>query len=156
MADPIGKVDSAGASNNGDGFNQVKAMQRNLQHLSQSSFSINNKVLNYSPFNKYEVFQNNLTALNNLNIDASANGFHEGCVSLLHFYKYYAFHMQALNLDDPEQAYVSGINTSGASASINWTCSFEGAGNTLSISPFMITKLTKILKVSKGRQISAY
>jgi hypothetical protein len=156
LADPIGKVDSAGTTNNGDGFNQVKAMQRNLQHLSQSSFSINNKNLNYAPFNKFEVFQNNLTALNNLNIDASANGFHEGCLSIYHFYKYYAFHMQALNLDDPEQAYVSGLNTSGASASVNWTCSFEGASNTLSVSPFMVTKLTKILKVSKGRMISCY
>ena len=156
LADPIGKVDSAGSTNNGDGFNQVKAMQRNLQHLESSVFSINNKQLNYSPLNAAEVFQNNLTMLNNMNIDASANGFHEGCLSMLHYFKYYGMHMQALNLDDPEQAYISGLNTSGASASINWDCKFSGASNTLSVVPFMITKLTKVLKVSKGRMISTY
>lgn len=156
LADPIGKVNSVGSSNNGDGFNQVKAMQRNLQHLESSVFSINSKQLNYAPLSAAEVFQNNLTMLNNLNIDASSNGFHEGCLSLLHFFKYYGFHMQAFNLDDPEQAYVSGLGTSGSAASINWDCKFSGPSNTLVVTPIMITKLTKILKISRGRMISSY
>ena len=94
--------------------------------------------------------------LNNLNIDASSNGFHEGVLSIYHFFKYYGFHMQSLNLDDPDVAYISGLNTSGASASINWDCKFTGSGNTLSVVPVMITKLTKVLKVGRGRQISVY
>ncbi len=155
-ADAIGKVDSVGTSNNGDLFNNLKALQRNLQHLDRSVFSINNKQLNYSSLNIYEVYQNNLTMLNNLNIDASANGFHEGCLSIYHFFKYYAFHLQALNLEDPDVAYISGLNTSGASASINWNCTFTGSSNTLSVVPVMITKLTKVLKVGRGRQISVY
>lgn len=155
-ADTIGKVDSVGTSNNGDLFNNVKALQRNLQHLDKSVFSINNKQLNYAPLNIYEVYQNNLTMLNNLNIDASANGFHEGNLSIYHHFKYYAFHLQALNLEDPDTAYISGLNTSGASASINWACTFTGSSNTLSIVPVMITKLTKVLKVGRGRQISVY
>jgi hypothetical protein len=156
IADKVGKVDSVGTSNNGDLFNNLKALQRNLQHLDKSVFSINNKQLNYSPLNIYEVYQNNLTMLNNLNIDASSNGFHEGVLSIYHFFKYYGFHLQALNLDDPDVAYISGLNTSGASASINWDCKFTGSGNTLSIVPVMITKLTKVLKVGRGRQISVY
>jgi hypothetical protein len=94
--------------------------------------------------------------LNNLNIDASANGFHEGCLSIYHFFKYYGFHLQSLNLDDPDTAYISGLNTSGASCSINWACTFTGSSNTLSVVPVMITKLTKVLKVGRGRQISVY
>ena len=156
IADKVGKVDSVGTSNNGDLFNNLKALQRNLQHLDSSVFSINNKQLNYSRLNMYEVYQNNLTMLNNLNIDASANGFHEGVLSIYHFFKYYGFHMQSLNLDDPDVAYISGINTSGASASINWDCKFTGSSNTLSIVPVMITKLTKVLRVGRGRQISVY
>lgn len=156
LADKVGKVDSVGSTNNGDLFNNLKALQRNLQHLDKSVFSINNKQLNYSPLNIYEVYQNNLTMLNNLNIDASANGFHEGCLSIYHFFKYYGFHLQALNLDDPDVAYISGLNTSGASASINWDCKFTGGSNTLSVVPVMITKLTKVLKVGRGRQISVY
>ena len=155
-ADTIGKVDSVGTSNNGDLFNNVKALQRNLQHLDRSVFSINNKQLNYSSLNMYEVYQNNLTMLNNLNIDASANGFHEGNLSIYHHFKYYAFHLQALNLEDPDTAYISGLNTSGASCSINWACTFTGASNTLSVVPVMITKLTKVLRVGRGRQISVY
>lgn len=155
-ADKVGKVDSVGSSNNGDLFNNVKALQRNLSHLDKSVFSINNKQLNYAPLNMFEVYQNNLTMLNNLNIDASSNSFHEGCLSIFHYYKYYGFHLQALNLDDPDVAYISGLNTSGASASINWNCTFTGSSNTLSVVPVMITKLTKVLKVSKGRQISVY
>jgi hypothetical protein len=156
IADKVGKVDSVGTSNNGDLFNNVKALQRNLQHLDKSVFSINNKQLNYAPLNMYEVYQNNLTMLNNLNIDASANGFHEGVLSIYHYFKYYAMVLQSLNLDDPDNAFISGLNTSGASASINWSCTFTGASNTLQIIPVMITKLTKVLKVSRGRQISAY
>ena len=67
LSDPVTYDSNASstASENiyGDGFYSTLAMQRCLQHLETSQFSINNKALNYAPLNKYEVFQNNLNAL---------------------------------------------------------------------------------------------
>jgi hypothetical protein len=66
-------------------FTQLLAMQRCLQHLDTSQWSINNKTLNYAPLNKYEVFYNNLLALGYENVDMSANGLAPYNVSLLHY-----------------------------------------------------------------------
>ena len=147
---------SATASENvyGDGFFSTIALQRCLQHISDSQFSINNKALNYAPLNKYEIFQNNLNALGYEGVDASANGMHSGVVSLLHFYKYYGFCMQSLELIDKDQFYISGLSSAGSSCAINWTCNFEGVNNTLSVVPVIIAKLSKVLHVGKGRSIS--
>ena len=88
-----------------------------------------------------------------LNTDASANGMHAGMVSLKHFYKYYGVCAQSLELIDRSQFYLSGLSSQGSSCSINWRAEFEGASNTMSITPIIISKLSKILHVKPGRQI---
>jgi len=158
LSDPVTYDSNASstASENiyGDGFYSTLAMQRCLQHLETSQFSINNKALNYSPLNKYEVFQNNLNALGYEGVDASANGMHSGVVSLLHFYKYYGFCMQSLELIDKDQFYISGLSSAGSSCAINWVATFSGASNTLAVVPVIVAKLSKVLHVGKGREIS--
>ncbi len=158
LSDPVAYADNASttAADNvyGDGFFSTIALQRCLQHITDSQFSINNKALNYAPLNPYEIFQNNLNALGYEGVDASANGMHSGVVSLLHFYKYYGFCMQSLELIDKDQFYISGLSSAGSSCAINWTANFSGASNTLSVVPVIIAKLSKVLHVGKGRAIS--
>jgi hypothetical protein len=147
LANPVGNTSE------GDGFFSTKNMQRNLSHLKASQFSINNKALNWGAFNQQEVFQNNLLALGYENVDISANGFNSAILSMFHFYKYYACHLQSLELIDKDSFYISGLSSSGSSCAINWTCSFEGASNSVVIVPVIIAKLSRVLNVGKGRSI---
>jgi hypothetical protein len=158
LSDPVaydGNSSATAADNKyGDGFFNTLAMQRNLQHIETSSFSINNKQLNYAPLNPYEIFNNNLCALGYENVDVNTS-FHSGCVSLLHFYKYYGACIQSLELIDKDQFFISGLSSQGSSASINWTARFTGASNTLKVVPVIIAKLSKVLHVKAGRMISS-
>ena len=157
LSDPVtydGNASTTTADNiYGDGFYSTLAMQRCLQHLDTSQWSINNKALNFSPLNKYEVFYNNLLALGYENVDASSNGFHPGVVSLLHYYKYYAVAIQSLELIDKDAFYISGLSSAGSSCSVNWVCKFTGSSNTLSVVPVIVAKMSKVLHVKPGRQI---
>ena len=158
LSDPVAYSDNASttAADNiyGDGFFSTLAMQRCLQHLATSQFSINNKALNYAPLNPYEVFQNNLCTLGYEGVDTSSNGFHPSIVSILHYYKYYAVCMQSLELIDKDQFYISGLSSAGSSCSINWTATFSGSSNTLSVTPVIVAKMSKVLHVKAGRDIS--
>ena len=159
LSDPESFAGNASATSTdniyGDGFFASLAMQRCMQHLDKSQWSINNKALNYAPLNKYEVFNNNLLSLGYENVDMSANGFHAGIVSLLHYFKYYGVCMQSLELIDKDQFYISGLSSSGSSCSINWVCSFTGgSSNTMSVTPVIIAKMSKVLNVGSGRAIS--
>jgi hypothetical protein len=138
----------------GDGFFSSLSMQRCLQHIDKSQWSINNKALNYAPLNKYEVFYNNLLALGYENVDASSNGFHAGVVSILHYFKYYGVAMQSLELLDKDAFFISGLSSAGSSCSINWNCTFTGSSNTMSVTPVIIAKMSKVLSVGAGRSIS--
>ena len=137
----------------GDGFYSTLAMQRCLQHLDSSQWSINNKALNYAPLNKYEVFYNNLLALGYENVDMSANGLAPYNVSLLHYFKYNGVAIQSLELIDKDVFYISGLSSAGSSCSINWVAKFSGNSNTLSVVPVIIAKCSKVLHVKAGRQI---
>ena len=154
LSDPVAYDNNNGSAVSGDGFYNVAAHQRQLQHLETSQFSINNKALNYAPLNPTENFQNLLLTLGYENVDASANGFHSGVISLLHFYKYYGVACQSLELIDRDQFTLSGLNSQGSSCAINWTCTFSGgASNTLSVVPVIVSKLRKVLHIKPGRQI---
>jgi len=158
LSDPVAYSDNASttASENvyGDGFFSTLAMQRCLQHLATSQFSINNKALNYAPLNPYEIFQNNLCALGYEGVDTSANGFHSAVVSIKHYLKYYAVCMQSLELIDKDQFYISGLSSAGSSCAVNWTATFTGSSNTLSVTPVIVAKCSKVLHVKAGRAIS--
>ena len=137
----------------GDAFFSTKNMVRNLAHLDTSQFSINNKALNWGALDKYEVFQNNLLALNYENVDISANGFRPEILSIHHFYKYYGVHIQSLELIDKDSFYISGLSSSGSSCAINWKCSFDGTTNVTAVVPVIIAKLSRVLHIKAGRSI---
>ena len=158
LSDPVAYSDNASttASENvyGDGFFSTLAMQRCLQHLTTSQFSINNKALNYAPLNANEIFNNNLCALGYEGVDTSSNGFHPGIVSLLHYFKYYGVVMQSLELIDKDQFYISGLSSAGSSCAVNWVANFSGGSNTLSVTPVIVAKMSKVLHIKSGRAIS--
>lgn len=154
LSDPVAYVNNNGTGGkSGDGFWNTAALQRQLQHLKSTQFSINNKQLNYGSFSPEENFNQLLLSMGYLNNDSSSNGFHSGMVSLKHFYKYYGVCAQSLELIDKSQFYISGLSSQGSSCSINWRAEFEGSSNTMSITPVIISKLSKILHVKPGRQI---
>ena len=100
-------------------------MQRCLQHIESSSWSINNKKLNYDALNPYEIFQNNLNALGYMGVDSSADSLNPAIVSLLHYYKYFGCCVQSLELIDKSSFYISGLSSAGflSPSLISWGAS---------------------------------
>jgi hypothetical protein len=153
LSDPVAYVNNVDSSVNGDGFFSTEAMVRDLQGIKSAQFSINNKALNYSSLNKYEIFQNNLCALGYEGIDASSNGLVNTCVSIFHYFKYYGAVFQSLSLIDKDQYYISGLSSAGSSCAVNAVINFDSDA-TYKITPVIIAKMTKVLHVKNGRQIT--
>ena len=143
----------AANSADGDAFYSTKNMVRAMGQLATSQFYINNKALNWGPFNAQEAFQNSLLALGYENVDISSNGLNPGIVSLLHWYKYYAGVFQSLELIDKDNFFISGLSSSGSSCAINWQATFSGSSNGVIIVPIIIAKLSRVLNIKAGRQI---
>jgi hypothetical protein len=152
LSDPVAYVNNIDTTTHGDGFFNTEAMIRDLQHISSAQVSINNKALNYSSFDKYEIFQNNLCALGYEGIDSSANGLINTCVSIYHYFKYYSAVFQSLSLIDKDSHYISGLSSAGSSCAINFDIKFSGGS--YNITPVVIAKLSKVLHVKSGRMIS--
>jgi hypothetical protein len=156
LADPVASTGNTGStrtSKYGDAFFSTINLLRDLQYIRTSVFSINNRQVNFAPLDQLEIHNQNLLALGYENQDLSANGFNPACISIKHFFKYYAACFQDLSLLNPSVFYLSGLNTQGASCAINWTATFE-SGSTQQIYPILITKTSRVLEVGAGRQVS--
>lgn len=156
LADPVAAVGNTGSTRSslyGDGFFSTLNMLRDLQFIRTSVFSINNRQINFAPLDPLEIHNQNLLALGYENQDLSANGFNPACVSLRHYFKYYGACFQDLSLLNPAVFYLSGLNTQGASCSINWTATFDTA-STQVIFPILITKTSRVLEIGAGRQVA--
>jgi len=151
LSDPAAYANN-NSGNSGDGFYAVEALKRDLQGLESSQFSINNKTLNYSAYDAFEVFQSNLDCLGYEGVDASANGWNPAITSLPVYFKYYGGHFQSLSLVDKEQFLISGLSSAGSSCAINWACKFKG-NSTYDITPVLIAKLSKVLHIKSGRMV---
>ena len=152
LSDPATYVNN-NTGNSGDGFFSVEALKRDLQGLETSQFSINNKTLNYAPYDAVEVFQSNLDCLGYEGVDASSNGWNPAITSLPVYFKYCGAHFQSLSLVDKEQFLISGLSSAGSSCAVNWTCKFKGNA-TYDITPVLIAKLSKVLHIKSGRMVS--
>lgn len=141
-----------GVANYGDGFFSSLNLVRDLQYITSSVFYINNRMIGYSPLDPLEIHQNNLCALNYENLDMSNNGYNPSAVSLAHFFKYYGVCIQDVSLLNPSVFYLSGINSAGSSVSINFKATFNSLAN-IDCFPLLISKCSRILNVSSGRQI---
>jgi hypothetical protein len=156
LSDPVafnGNTGSTRTSKYGDGFFNTLNMLRDLQFIRTSVFSINNRQINFAPLNQLEIFQQNLLALGYENQETGAEGYTPACVSLAHFFKYWGACFQDLSLLNNDVFYLSGLNTQGASAAINWSATFDSACTQV-IFPILIVKTSRVLEVGAGRQIS--
>jgi hypothetical protein len=138
----------------GDGFNQSYYFMRAGVDIATSQWSINSTNIDPYPLPPSEIWNQNLIAIGNANIDFGTSGVHAGCVSLWHFLKYYFCHILSLeNLSGDGQMWRSGLSGNGSTVNINYSATFNGT-NTENISPVIFCRSTKVLSIRDGHIIS--
>ena len=148
-----------GGSGIGDGFNQSYFFMRAGADLATSQWSINSTNIDPYPLPPSEIWNQNLIALGNNNIDFGTSGVHSSCVSIYHFLKYYFCHILSLeNLSGDGQMWRSGLSGNGSTVNINYQATFNktdtGAANTENISPVIFCRSTKALTIKDGHVIN--
>jgi hypothetical protein len=138
----------------GDGFMNAYAFLRNGQAVKESRFSINNRPINYGYLTPKEIFIQTLQALGYNQIDMGTNGLNMCIFSLRHWLKYYFCHIIDLTIQDANQFWISGLNSLGSTLSITWECNFEGSSNSQTAIPVLYARLSKVLSVQAGRNLS--
>jgi hypothetical protein len=147
-------VDGAGVY--GDLFNNSYYFLRPGVDLLTSQWSINSVNIDPYPLPPSEIWNQNLIALGNANIDFGASGAHPGMLSLYHFMKYYFCHILSLsNLSGDGSFWRSGLSGNGSTINIGYAATFSGT-NAEEISPVIFCRSTKILTISAGHLISVY
>lgn len=156
IADPIGKVNNTGSTRTdvlGDAFMNSYYFIRAAQGIKESRISINNRPLNYGYLTPKEVFIQTLTALGYNHIDLGTNGLNVGILSLQHFVKYYFAHIIDLTIQDSQDFYIAGLNSLGSTLTVTWDANFT-TNYAQEVVPIMYARLTKVLYVQDGRNIS--
>jgi len=152
QADIIGKTTTAQGI--GDGFNQSYYFMRPGIDLLTSQWSLNSTNMDPYPLPPSEIWNQNLIAIGNANIDFGTSGVHPGCVSLYHFLKYYFCHILSLeNLSGDGQFWRSGLSGNGSVININYSATFTST-NTENISPVIFCRSTKVLTIKSGHLVS--
>lgn len=157
VADPIGKVNNTGSVRSevlGDGFMNSYYFLRNAQAIKESRVSINNRVINYGFLTPKEVYIQTLKALGYNHIDLGTNGVNACIFSLVHFCKYYFAHIEDLTIQDTKDFWIAGLNSLGSTLTITWEANFSGASNAQTCVPVLYARLSKVLNIAKGRNIS--
>ena len=156
LANPIADDDNTGAVY-GDGFNNSYYFIRPGCDLQSFQWSINSVNIDPYPLPPSEVWNANLIALGNQQIDFGSAGVHAGCLSLYHFLKYYFCHILSLeNLSGDGQHWRSGLNGNGSTININYQAIFNTntGQNSENISPVIFCRSTKVLNIKNGHILS--
>ena len=141
----------------GDAFNQSYYFMRAGGDLKTSQWSINSTNIDPYPLPPSEIWNQNLIALGNNQIDFGTSGVHPGCLSLYHFLKYYFCHILSLeNLSGDGQFFRSGLSGNGSTININYAATFDSGNNTESVQPVIFCRSTKILSIQEGHLIAVY
>lgn len=157
VADPLGKVNNTGTIRTevlGDGFMNSYYFIRNGQAIKESRVSINNRPLNYGFISPKEIFIETMKALGYNHIDLGTNGINACIFSLVHFCKYYFAHIEDLTIQDTKDFWISGLNSLGSTLTITWEANFNGSSNAQTCIPVLYARLSKILNIQPGRNIS--
>jgi len=156
LTDVVGQTTASGSI--GDGFNQSYYFMRSGLDLATSQWSINSVNIDPYPLPPSEIWNANLIALGNNQIDFGTSGVHSSCVSLWHFLKYYFCHILSLeNLSGDGQFWRSGLSGNGSTINVNYAATFDnkgGTNNTETISPVIFCRSTKVLSIKDGKIIS--
>ncbi len=157
VANPTAYLNNTGAIRTevlGDGFMNCYAMMRCGQAVKESRWSINNRAINYGYLTPKEIFVQTLQSLGYNQLDLGANGLNACIFSLQHFLKYYFTHIIDLTIQDSRDFWISGLNSLGSTLSITWECNFNGSSNSQTAIPVIYARLSKILNVRDGRNLS--
>ena len=157
VANPTAYLNNTGSTRTevlGDGFMNAYAMIRTGQAVKESRWSINNRAINYGFLTPKEIFIQTLQALGYNQLDLGMNGLNACIFSLQHFLKYYFAHIIDLTIQDPRDFWISGLNSLGSTVSITWECNFSGSSNAQTAIPVIYARLSKILNVRDGRNLS--
>ena len=157
VANPLGLVNNTGTIRTdvlGDGFMNSYYFIRNGQGIKESRVSINNRPLNYGFISPKEIFIETMKALGYNHIDLGTNGINACIFSLAHFCKYYFAHIEDLTIQDTKDFWISGLNSLGSTLTITWEANFNGSANAQTTIPVLYARLSKVLNVQSGRNIS--
>lgn len=157
VANPLGTVNNTGAIRSdvyGDGFMNSYFFIRNAQAIKESRISINNRPLNYGFITPKEIFIETMKALGYNHIDLGTNGINACIFSLVHFCKYYFAHIEDLTIQDSKDFWISGLNSLGSTLTITWEANFSGSSNSQTCLPVLYARLSKVLNVQAGRNIT--
>jgi len=157
LNDQVGNADTSAGI--GDGFNNSYYFMRPAIDLATSQWSINSTNIDPYPLPPSEVWNQNLIAIGNANIDFGTSGVHPACLNLWYFLKYYFCHILSLeNLSGDGQAWRSGLSGNGSVVNINYAATFStttgGTANTETIQPVIFCRSTKVLTIKSGHIIS--
>ena len=157
LADPVGNTTAVQGI--GDAFNQSYYFMRAGADIATSQWSINSTNIDPYPLPPSEIWNQNLIALGNNNIDFGTSGVHPGCFSLYHFLKYYFCHILSLeNLSGDGQMWRSGLSGNGSTVNIGYAATFSktagGVDNGETVQPVIFCRSTKVLTVRDGHVIS--
>jgi len=158
VANPVllgnNNVGSTRAEALGDGFMNSYYFIRNGQAIKESRISINNRPLNYGFITPKEIFIETMKALGYNHIDLGTNGINACIFSLQHFCKYYFAHIEDLTIQDTKDFYISGLNSLGSTLTITWEANFNGSSNSQTCIPVLYARLSKLLNIADGRNIT--
>lgn len=135
----------------GDLFNQSYFFKSDATGIQSSSIEINNTPLAPQPLESAQVWGESLIALGNANIDMSA-GVHPGCRSLSDFEKYYWCHIVSLENIQHQDFYKSGLDGKSSALNIVLKLAYSTV-STMSQTPYIFAKTTRILQVNEGGSI---
>lgn len=138
----------------GDGFFQSYYFMRPAQALKEARWSINNRPLNYGYLTPKEIFHQTQLALGYNSLDLGMSSVNSCIFSIRHFLKYYYAHIIDLTIQDSRDFYISGLNSLGSTLSISYEANFDGSSNSQTAIPVCFARLTKLLNVKTGKQIS--
>lgn len=157
VANPVGTANNTGSIRSdvyGDGFFNSYYFIRSGAAIKESRISINNRVLNYGFITPKEIFIETMKALGYNHIDLGTNGINACIFSLVHFCKYYFAHIEDLTIQDTKDFWISGLNSLGSTLTITWEANFNGSSNSQKAVPVLYARLSKVLNVQKGRNIT--
>lgn len=152
VCDPTGTNTKIGGA-----FNNSRYFLRDGAGILNSSWYINSQ-----PFTQLatsiEIFNNSLQSLNYGNLDIASGGLHPGCMSLGHYCRHYFADILSLeNISGDNNWWVSGINGSGGTITIQWNVNFGTTSTdtdlSTSIIPVVICRVSKILNCKMGRAL---
>lgn len=135
----------------GDLYNQSYFFKSDAIGLQSSSIEINNTPLAPQPLESAQVFNESLISLGNANIDMSS-GVHPGLRSLPDFLKYYFAHIVSLENIQHQDFYKSGLDGKSSALNIVWKLAYSTV-STMSQTPYIFAKTTRILQVNEGGSI---